>query len=63
MSTSLERRNFLKNATILSTATTLAIAMPTVVTAATEQPIDEVKQTKGYHVTDHIRAYYRSLNQ
>lgn len=60
MSTPLERRLFIKKMGVLTSATTVAIALPTAVAAVTTEPSQVIK-SKGYHVTDHIRAYYDTL--
>ncbi len=55
----LERRLFIKKISLLGAATTVAVTLPQTLIAE-EQPAQTV-QTNGYHVTDHIRAYYDTL--
>ncbi len=56
----LSRRNFLRVAGVGGAAATLAIAVKQNSISNSEKPDDSARGGQGYHVTDHIRNYYRT---
>ena len=54
------RREFLKKSTLTGVGVAAAATLPGAVSAGVTAEEPETKQQKGYQLTDHVVAYYKS---
>lgn len=55
-----ERRRFLRTASVAGGAAALAGATGQAVAAGDPPPAEDARASRGYHETEHVRAYYES---